>query len=268
MHNSNNNQKIIFSNSYSPRTGHNFASEALKVFTNHEVLIYNKSETKLSNFLEVYYKLHATIYHKRNRDFFDKIILSNIRNEILKASESSYVMIKNTSFEGVKYIPQLFPNDIHILLLRDPQDVFVSFFKSIDLDKKGYKYVIKKIGKFLGIYPYYFCKKISKRIIKIIPNFSKFYIIKYEDLAQQKETVLLELKEKFNCNKSLDQIKEELNSIKVINSSFYEETGGKNIWDSKEKTKEFNPINRKKHSFFIRMGIRLGTKKLRKSLGY
>ncbi len=27
------NKTIIFSNSYGPRTGHNFASEALKVFT-------------------------------------------------------------------------------------------------------------------------------------------------------------------------------------------------------------------------------------------
>ena len=45
-----NNQKIIFSNSYSPRTGHNFASEALKVFTNHEVLAHNRSENQIIQF--------------------------------------------------------------------------------------------------------------------------------------------------------------------------------------------------------------------------
>ncbi|MBT8393583.1 MAG: hypothetical protein KJN66_01920, partial [Bacteroidia bacterium] len=60
----------------------------------------------------------------------------------------------------------------------------------------------------------------------------------------------------------------EVDSIKVINSSFFEEIGAKNIWDSKDRTKEFNPLNRKKHSFLVRKGIELGSKQLCKKLGY
>lgn len=263
-----NKKTIIFSNSYGPRTGHNFASEALKVFTNHEVLVHNRSETKLSNFLEKYNDLQDTIYHKTDKYFFDKIILSSIRDNILEETTTDYVMIKNTSFEGVKYIPEVFPNDVHILLLRNPIDVFNSVFKAMNLNKKGYKNIFKKIGKALGVYPYYFCRKISKQITKDIPDFSKFYVLRYEDIVKQDEAVLLELKNKFNTQKSIAQIKEELNNINVINSSFYEETGAKNIWEAKQKTKDFNPINRKKHTFLIRKGIDLGAKELKRKLGY
>lgn len=264
----NKNQKIIFSNSYGPRTGHNFASEALKVFTNHQVLAHNMSETKLSNFLKVYKKLYFTIYHKTDRVFFDNVLIKSIRSNIIKHSDSNFIMIKNTSFEGVKYIPEVFPDDIHILLLRNPIDAFNSAFKAMNLNKKGFKYRLKKIGKVIGIYPYYFCNKISKQIIKDIPDFNKFYVVRYEDLVEQNTIVLEDLKKKFNTQKSLEQIKKELNNIKVINSSFFKETGAKHIWESKKNTKNFNPINRKKHSFLIRKGIELGAKELKGKLGY
>ncbi|WP_034057551.1 sulfotransferase [Lacinutrix jangbogonensis] len=261
-------QTIIFSNSYSPRTGHNFASEALKVFTDHEVLAHARSETRLSNFLKGYKELYNSIHFKSDRDFFDTIILNDIRSNIIKHSESNYILIKNTSFEGVKHIPEVFPDDIHILLLRDPIDTFNSLFKAMNLNKMGHKYWIKKIGKVLGVYPYYFCRKVSMQIIKDLPDFSKFYVVKYEDLVKQNITVLEALKKKFNTPKSIEQIIEELSSIKVINSSFFEETGAKGIWESKEITKGFNPINRKKNSFLIRTGIALGAKELKSKLGY
>lgn len=261
-------QKIIFSNSYYPRTGHNFASEVLKVFTDHEVLAHNRSETRLSNFLEKYYEIYNTMAHKTDKDFFDKIILNNIRSAILKESESEYVMIKNTYFNGAYAIPKVFPDDIHILLLRNPVDVFSSIFKAMNLRKKSLKNTLKKIGNIFGIYPYYYCRKIGKRIIKVTPNFDDFYVIRYEDLATKNEEVLEALKKKFNTQKSIEQIKKEIDSINVINSSFYEETGAKHIWDAKQKTKKFNPINRKKHPFLKQKGIDLGSKALAKKLNY
>lgn len=263
-------KKIIFSNSYGPRTGHNFVSEAFKVFTDHEVLAHNRSETRLSNFLERYKEVYNTNHHKSDKDFFNSIILSSIRSNIIENSktDSNFIMIKNTSFEGVKYIPEVFPNDIHILLLRNPIDVFNSVFKAMNLNKNGYKYKLKRIGKALGLYPYFFCKKISKQIIKDIPDFKKFHVVRYEDIVTQDVNVLEDLKKKFNSKKSIEQIKEELNNIQVINSSFYEETGAKHIWEAKKKTKAFNPINRKKHTFLIRKGIALGAKELKNKLGY
>lgn len=263
-----NKQKIIFSNSYSPRTGHNFASEVIKIFSGHEVLAHNRSETKLSNLLYNYFEISNSVYYKSDRDFFDKIILQHIREAILNESENKFVMIKNTSFEGVYALPKVFPNDIHILLIRNPIDVFNSVFKAMNLNKRGFKYKLKKIGKLCGLYPYYLCRKISVKTIKHIPDFENFYVIKYEDLVNQNEEVLRSLKQKFNSPKPLEKIKNEIDSIKVINTSFYEEIGSKNIWDAKDRTKEFNPINRKTNSFVIRKGIEIGAKKLAKKLGY
>ncbi|MBT8393385.1 MAG: sulfotransferase, partial [Bacteroidia bacterium] len=209
-----NKQKIIFSNSYSPRTGHNFVSEVIKIFSGHEVLVHNKSETKLSNLLDKYFEISSSIYYKSDREFFDRIILKRIREAILSESENEFVMIKNTSFEGVNALPKVFPEDIHILLLRNPIDVFNSVFKAMDLNKKGFKYKLKKVGKLCGLYPYYFCRKISSKTIKHIPSFDNFYIIKYEDLVNRNEEVLKSLKQKFNTPKSLEQIKNEVDSIK------------------------------------------------------
>ncbi|WP_397362228.1 sulfotransferase [Olleya sp. R77988] len=261
-------QTIIFSNSYGPRTGHNFASDALKVFTNHQVLAHSRSETRLSDFLKKYFEVAKTIYHKSDRDFFDSIIINDLRSNIIKHSDSDYVMIKNTSFSGVKYLPEVFPDDIHVLILRNPVDSFSSAFKAMNLNKKGFKNKVKKMGKAIGVFPYYYFRKISNQIIEVMPDLSKFYIIRYEDLVTQNETVLEALKQKFNTPKSIQQIKEELNSIKVFNSSFFEETGAKHIWDSKEKTTTFNPIGRKKHPFFIRKAIELAAKDLKNKLGY
>lgn len=261
-------QTIIFSNSYGPRTGHNFVSDALKVFANHEVLAHARSETRLSNFLKNYFELVNSIYHKPDRAFFDSIIINDLRANIIKYSDSDYIMIKNTSFEGVKYLPEVFPDDMHILVLRDPTDSFSSAFKAMNLNKKGYKNTLKKIGKAFGVYPYYFFRKVSSQILNVMPDLSKFYIIRYEDLVTQNETVLEALKQKFNIPKSIQQIKDELNSIKVFNSSFFEETGAKHIWESKEKTTTFNPIGRKKHPFLIRVAIELASKKLKNKLGY
>lgn len=263
-----NKQKIIFCNSYGPRTGHNFVSEAIKIFSNHEVLAHNKSETRLSNFLHEYKKICNSIPYKSDRDFFDKIIIEKIRPQIIASSKQEYIMLKNTSFVGVDYLQEVFPNDIHILVLRNPIDTYNSMIKAMNLNKKGFKYRLKKIGKLIGLYPLYYSRKLSGLVLSQLPNLKNFYILKYEDLVLQKESVLLDLKQKFNCDKSLSTIKEELNSIKVINTSFFEENNAKNIWDAKEKSKSFNPINRKKNSYLIRKGVELGAKQLKSTLGY
>lgn len=261
-------KKIIFSNSYFPRTGHNFASEALKVFTNHKVLAHNRSETRLSNLLEKYYNIYYGISHETDRLFFDKIVLSDIRKNILSEAEGEYLMIKNTSFDGVYALPKVFPNDVHIIVLRHPEDVFTSIFKAMDFRKKGYKNRIKKLTTYFGLYPYYFCRKASKKIISKVPELNNFFVIRYEDLVTQNEGLLIELKEKFNCDKTLDQIKEELNSIEVINTSFFEEINSKNIWEAKAKTEKFKPIKRRHNSIIIRKAIQLGSKKLVNKLKY
>ena len=160
-------QKIIFLNSYLPRTGHNFVSEALKVFTGHEVLIHNRSETRLSTILREFFNIYnKQVFFETDKKFLEHLFINGLRERILEKSNSEYVMIKNTSFLGVDQLSRLFPTDIHIILLRDPASIFNSLVKGMRFKKGVLKDNIKKLGIFLGIYPYYYSKKLSRNLLK------------------------------------------------------------------------------------------------------
>lgn len=263
------NQKIIFLNSYSPRSGHNFVSEALKVVSGHEVLIHKRSETRLSQVLDAYYEIYNTkIHYQTDKDYMDSLLISGLRDRILLPSEKEFVMIKDTTLLGVNHLKKNFPEDIHIILLRDPKAVFNSVIKSMRLGRPTFNNSIKKLGIKLGVYPYYFTRKICKRVIPLIPDLDDFVVLRYEDLVKKDEETLKMLKEMFGSEKSLENIKAEIDGIGVINSSFFEEVKGKDIWDEKPKTEKFNPIDRKGNSFLVRIAVSLGCSSLRKKLGY
>jgi hypothetical protein len=177
-------------------------------------------------------------------------------------------MIKDTSFIGIKELQKTFPDDIHLVLIRDPKNVFNSLIKGMRLGKPTFKNYIKKAGNKTGLYPWFYSRKLSKQVLKEAPDLNQHKIIRYEDLVLKNETTLVYLKKLFKTNKSLEQIKMEIDEIGVINSSFFEEVGAKRIWDSKPKTQKFDPINRKSNTWLIRIGIEMGSRKLRKRLNY
>ncbi len=262
-------QKIIFLNSYLPRTGHNFTSEVIKIFSGHKVLIHDKSETRLSRLLNAYYEIYnKSIFHQTDKAFFDKLIIKDLRNRILNEVNTEYAMIKDTSFVGIRALKQTFPDDIHLVLIRDPKNVFNSLIKGMSLGKPTFKNFIKKTGNKTGLYPWYYSRKLSKQILNETPDLSQHKIILYEDLVLKNEKTLFDLKQLFNTNKSLEQIKEEIDKIAVINSSFFEEVGANKIWDAQPKTEKFDPINKKSNSWLIRKGIELGSRKLRRKFNY
>lgn len=262
-------QKIIFLNSYLPRTGHNFASEVIKIFADHKVLIHNRSETRLSQMLSAYYSIYnKSIFHINDKAFFDKLFIEGLRNRILEESNTEYAMIKDTTMVGTPHLLSLFPADIHLILIRDPKSVFNSLIKGMQFKKASYKNTLKKFGNKTGLYPWYYSRKVSRQILKQIPDLSLHQVIRYEDLVLKDENTLKKLQELFKTNKDLDQIKKEIDQIKVINSSFFEEVKAKKIWDPQPKTKDFDPVNRKGNSWLIRKGIEIGSSRLRKKFNY
>lgn len=261
-------QRIIFFNSYLPRTGHNFAAEVIKIFTDHEVLAHNRSETRISTMLNSFYEIRARNFYESDRKFLDSLFINNLRKNILKRSQSRYVMIKDTSFRGVELLPNIFPDDLHIILTRDPKNVFLSLLKGMNLKKRSLKNQIKKLGIPVGVYPYVYSRKISSQVLKNFPDLRSHTIIRYENLVLKDEEILLHLKKLFNSEKSLKQIRKEIDDIQVINTSFYEETGAKNIWEKKPKTPNFDPLKRKSFSFHVVKAVELGSRKLRKKLNY
>lgn len=261
-------RNIIFLNSYLPRTGHNFASEVLKVFVDHEVLPHNRSEIRISSVLEKYFEVQQEIRYKTEKNFLNYIFIEDLRNKILSQSSKKFVVIKNTTFVGVDKLPVVFPDDIHILLIRDPRRVFSSLFKAMDLNQKTWKNFAKRFGIYSGSYPYFYSRKLSNQVLRSIPDFKCHFILRFEDLVQKRESSLSALKNLFATEKSMEQIKQEIDAIPVINSSFYEELEADSIWDMKPKTSKFAPLSRKENNFMMRKGIEMGTIKLREKLGY
>lgn len=262
-------QKIIFLNSYLPRTGHNFASEVIKIFTDHKVLIHNKSETRLSRMLNAYYDIYnKSIVFQTDKAFFDKLFIEGLRNRILKESDREYAMIKDTTLVGTSALPSVFPDDIHLILIRDPKSVFNSLIKGMGINNRSFKNTLKKIGNKTGLYPWYYSRKVSRQVLKEIPDFNMHHLIRYENLVLKNDATLIGLQKLFGTKKNLDQIKKEIDEIKVINSSFFEEVKAKQIWDEQPRTEEFDPVNRKGNSWIIRKGIEVGSRRLRKELKY
>ncbi|AVR43820.1 hypothetical protein C7S20_00220 [Christiangramia fulva] len=262
-------QKIIFLHSYLPRTGHNFVSEALKVFTGHTVLIHNRSETRLSAILSEFFNIYdKQVFFETDKKFLEHLFIEGLRERILEKSNSEYVMIKDTSFIGVDQLARLFPNDIHIILLRDPASVFNSLVKGMRFNKVKLRDKVKRLGISFGVYPYYYSRKLSNYVLKNIPDFENKLVLRYEDMVELDEETLEQLKGIFGTSKEIYKIKEEISAIEVINSSFIKETGASHIWEQKPKTKRYDPIKRKGNSYLTRLGIGLGSRKLRKKFNY
>lgn len=262
-------QQIIFFNSYSPRTGHNFSSEVLKIFSDHQVLIDNRSETRLPMVLDAYFNIRNNfVRFNSNREFLDSLLISGLREKILSHSDNQYIMLKDTSIIGAENLLNIFPDDLHIILLRNPETVFLSLFKAMDLQKPSFRNFLKKVGVFTGLYPYYYSRKISRKVLEDLPELDKFYVLKYEELVTKNRDILLFLMEVFKPEKDLEQIETEIDEIPVINSSFYEEVGANHIWETKSKNSNFDPLNRKGSNYLLRKGIELGSKPLRKFLNY
>lgn len=264
-----NEKKIIFFNSYLPRTGHNFGSQVIEIFSGHEVFSHPRSETRISRVLDAYFKVKRThVLDPVAAKVIDSLFIEDLRKNILKHSNSDFILIKDTTLIGVNYLPDLFPEDIHLILIRDPKNVFASLIKGMNLQKKNWKNLLKKIGNKTGIYPWFYSRKLSRQVINEIPDLKEHYVIRYEDLVFKKEQTLLELQDLLQTHKSIEQIKSEIDEIHVINSSFYEEVKGKRIWDSRPKTENYDPVNRKANSWLIRKGIEIGSRQLRKKLNY
>lgn len=267
-------KRIIFLNSYSPRTGHNFMAEVIRLASNCEILTHARAETRLSILLDEFHNVVNPLYFQTARDFHKYLFTATLREQIInfKDSDKNTVMIKDTSMRGVEYLQQHFPDDIHILVTRDPRDTLVSLFKGMRIkDKNKAKRVLKYIGKFIGLYNYTYSKKFQNRYIKETNNIGKsgFHHFKYEDFVSKNETSLKRLLDLFDNSQSIESFVKDIDGIRVINTSFYkEESDSKSTWDAQPKTQNFNPLNRKSLRKVELLAIELGCKKLRKHLGY
>lgn len=263
-----NESKLMFLFSQSPRSGHNFVADVIRLLFECSSIIGDRSEIPFGSIVESYDRILNKSYKSEgSTEFLNSVFITPIREEILKDDISKF--IKYTAFSGVKETVKYFPNDIHIVSYRDPKDCLFSLFKGMRL-KKGWKSTIKKTLWLTGIYHYLYSRKYSNSIIGYLPISEDLILIRYEHLVTRDNKHLEYLIETFGSTMTTTEFAKAIDSIKVINTSFFqEETKSTGIWDPSEVTESFNPINRSHSVNKLQLwGVLNGSKPLRRAMGY
>lgn len=261
-------QSIIFLSSQSPRSGHNFVSQVIKYLGNAETAIENKSEIPLGAVLANFDNtLNSNYSSKGAANYLKEIFVKDVREKIIRLNKN--VLIKYTLFSGAQVLCDYFPNDKHILLIRDPRDCIISQLKLTKLGK-GFKGFLKRLTYPLGLYHFNYARKYCKNVERLKPNFNNFFIIKYESVVSKDQDFLNRLITFFNASVSLQDLSDFIDNVPVINTSFYkEETLSNDVWEPTKRTNKFQPIGRRKQLNKLQYSaINFATKKLRKQFEY
>lgn len=262
-------EKIIFLYSQSPRSGHNFIAEVIRIIIQSETPLGLRSEIPFAPVLKSYISSRNQNYKSNGASaFLDDLFIGGVREKLIDSNFSK--LIKYTNFTGATECLDLFPNDYHLISFRDPQDCLYSLFKGMNLRKPNFKTKIKRLILPFGIYQYVYSRKYAKKILKELPNLERFYLIHYEDLVNRDPKTLKSLLTFLHSEENIEVVLKKMDEVKVINTSFYkEETSGKSIWDAQSQSDKFKPINRsERFNALQRLGIKWGVYSLRKRMGY
>lgn len=92
------NNKIIFLHSISPRSGHNFIAETIRLFIETDTPIGLRSEIPFGAFIDNYQKFKKSVFGSEGyHEYFDKLFIEDIRDKILV---NENVLIKYTNLKG------------------------------------------------------------------------------------------------------------------------------------------------------------------------
>ncbi|WP_458627278.1 hypothetical protein [Winogradskyella sp. PC D3.3] len=212
--------QITFLHSLSQRAGHNFLAQIIRKGSDFEIInneSYETISTKL--FGDIYEKINCSKHFVRAKDSKNnelQLIVNGYRTELLNLD--SNILLKSPFLDSRSQI-EVFPNDKHIILLRDPYNLFVSVEKSIyNFRTSSFKNTIKLILR--PLYSLYFLLKWRNKMsfYRFISNYNvlnNVLIIKYEDL---RNNINLELLSDFLEVSKLTI--EDVDKIHNINSSF------------------------------------------------
>jgi len=230
----------IFIHAISQRCGHNYLTQLIQSQTKYKVFIHPTHEVIFPEFIAKKMELLCD----------SKSFVRNKKAKVkeLQTAANTYIqqrehLIFKTSKLTSKYELDLFPNVKHIILIRDPRDLFVSYEQSVyNFRVKTFK---NKIKTFLRpIYSYYVLQKWHKMIERAVKAFEasqvNYLVVKYEEISTIK-----------GQQKIFDFLKhtirhEEVIQIKNTNSSFAEDskrwkTHSKNIGDPRKRYQNSKP---------------------------
>jgi len=212
--------QITFLHSLSQRAGHNFLAQIIRQKGEYKTINYESYETlSLKLFGDLHKALNYSKHFIRAKDSKNnelQLIVNGYRNELLKLD--SNILMKSPFLEYTSQI-EVFPNDMHIVLLRDPYNLFISVEKSIyNFRTTNIKNKIKRA--FRPLYSLYFLLswRTKMNFYNTLTSYSipeNVLIIKYESLKSNES---LEVLSKFLKIKKVSI--EDVEEIHNINSSF------------------------------------------------
>ncbi|CDF80026.1 hypothetical protein BN863_23140 [Formosa agariphila KMM 3901] len=213
--------QITFLHSLSQRAGHNFLAQIIIQTGDFKTINYESYETlSTALFGDLHKKLNYSNHFVRAKDSKNielQLIVDGYRKELLKLN--SNILLKSPFLDSISQI-EVFPKDKHIILLRDPYNLFVSVEKSIyNFRTTNIKTTIKRVCR--PLYSLYFLLKWRKKMnfYHNLSSSSQFpnnvLLIKYEGLRENKT---LEALSEFLEIKKLTV--KDVGKVHNINSSF------------------------------------------------
>lgn len=264
--------KLLFLHSYKQRCGHNYLAEILRRLCAIHTPFDNYSELPLSRLSEAAENIISNTKIERGREWIQDIYTNRLREDIIKKSlqesknNPDYILFKYSYVTGIDSCFRIFPEDKHVILIRDPKNVVASYTKSISyLDQKSILKPVRLLAFFAGYYHWRAAKDIKQdlemliRFYSLNKNNKNLLLVRYEDFLtpdrEQIEKLCTFLEIKYSEDK-LDECK----NIPVLNSSFFKEDLGSNKkWKPIQRTEQFIPNKRwQQLSLFKKIGTNSG----------
>lgn len=212
-------KKLLFIHTPLQRCGHNYLAKIISKIVDISYFEYLEYESIMINtFSSISFEINKkTVRTKETKNKELKYTIDMYRKGLLLNGKFEYFIIKNTRFLYKNQI-DLFNEDKHFILMRNPYDLFISYEKSLyDFRKKTLKNRFKLLIK--PLYTLYIAYVIKRKMLVFFNEMDKietnFIFLKYEDLDE-----LSIQKEIFSY---LKKSNEELNTkitIENTNSSF------------------------------------------------
>jgi hypothetical protein len=246
--------RLMFLYTYRQRCGNHYVSNVIKALA--DVIIVGEAPIG-SLLMGSHDILGKSAFSGHANKWLESKLVNGLRAEFLKDAHSrsgkpfAYVMLKCISPAGLSSCVAAYPEDKHIIAVRDPRDVVASYVKAVDLRKGGLvKRVARRLALLAGWYHWRVARSVRRDVRLLAAETGKLHkpgsvhIVNYEALLSGRGDSLQKLSDYVESELTPERVAA-YKAIQVIGSSFYqEELGTENKWTCAEPTADFRPVGR------------------------